>query len=479
MVSVRNGKGRRSRITWAMVSAGLALLLVAPAGIPKEKSDLDGLPMPGSFSRVVKAAGPSVVNISAVRVVKAQEGVPSPFGPEAPAGDFFDWFFKYELPRDFRTRSLGTGFAIDGEGHILTANHVVVGAEGIKVLTPDKRECRASIVGRDPMTDLAVIKIETESPPVPLKLGDSDTLEVGDWVVAIGNPFGLGNTVTAGIVSAKYRRIGAGPFDNFIQTDAPINPGNSGGPLLNVRGEVIGINSAIFSQNDGNTGIGFAIPINRVKQLLPQLMRGRVVRGWMGVMVQTITPALKEKLDLQDEKGALVANLTESSPAEQAGIRRGDVIVGYDGNRIDEALDLPYLVASTPVGKNVHVEVVRKRSVKHFQVKIAELPEQAEPFSLSREQPNLGIVVEEITPELAEELGLRDETGIIVIHVEDEGAGAEAGVEPGDIILEVDQVPVKTLAKFQSLLDKYNNGDTVLFFVKRQGTTLYLTLELH
>jgi serine protease Do len=247
---------------------------------------------------------------------------------------------------------------------------------------------------------------------------------------------------------------------------------------LNLRGEVIGINSAIFSQSGGNIGIGFAIPINRVKQLLPQLMQGRVIRGWMGVMVQAITPSLKEKLDLVGQKGALVADLTEGAPAEQAGIRRGDVIVGYDGNRIDEALDLPYLVASTPVGKNVRVEVVRKRSVKHFQVKIAELPEQTEPFSLSKEEPSLGIVVEEITAELAEELGLRDVSGIIVIHVEDDGAGAEAGVEPGDIILEVDQVPVKTLAKFQSLLDKYNAGDTVLFFVKRQGTTLYLTLEL-
>jgi len=461
-----------------MVAAGLTFFLIATAGVPQEKTGLEVQPMPGSLSRIVKGAGPSVVNISALRVVKPQEAVPSPFGPDAPFGDFFDWYFKYEVPRDFRSRSLGTGFVIDKEGHILTTNHVVAGAEGIKVVLADKREFSARIVGRDPMTDLAVIKIETESPLAPLKLGDSETLDVGDWVVAIGNPFGLGNTVTAGIVSAKYRRIGSGPYDSFIQTDASINPGNSGGPLLNLKGEVIGINSAIFSQSGGNIGIGFAIPINRVNDLLPQLMEGRVIRGWMGVMVQAITPALKEKLDLKDEKGALVADLTAGGPADQAGIRRGDVIVGYDGKRIDEALDLPYLVASTPIGKNVHVEVIRKRTVKHFTVKIAQLPEQAQPSSLSKEQPSLGIVVEEITAELAEELGLRDVSGIIVIHVEDDGAGAEAGVEPGDIILEIDQVPVKTLAHFQSLLDRYNTGDTILFFVKRQGTTLYLTLEL-
>jgi len=478
MVLIRVRKRPRSRITWAMVAAGLTFFLIAAAGIPQAKTDLDGPPMPGSFSRIVEGVGLSVVNINAVRLAKPQEAAPSPFGPDAPFGDFFDWFFKYEVPRDFRTRSLGTGFLIDKEGHILTTNHVVVGAEGINVVMSDKREFSARIVGRDPMTDLAVIKVEAESPLPPLRLGDSETLDVGDWVVAIGNPFGLGNTVTAGIVSAKYRRIGAGPYDNFIQTDAPINPGNSGGPLLNLRGEAIGINSAIFSQSGANIGIGFAIPINRVKDLLPQLMRGRVIRGWMGVMVQTVTPALKEKLDLEDEKGALVADLTVGSPADQAGIRRGDVIVGYDGKRIDEALDLPYLVASTPVGKEVPVEVIRKRDVKHFDVKIAELREQAEPLALSKEEPSLGIVVEEITAELAEELGLRDVGGIIVIHVEDEGAGALAGVEPGDIILEVDEVPVKTLAKFQKLLDKYNTGDTVLFFVKRQGTTLYLTLEL-
>ncbi len=461
-----------------MVAVVAALSRIAVAGGAEEKSGLEVQPMPGSFSRIVKGAGPSVVNISAVRILKAQEELPSPFGPDAPFGDFFDWFFRYEVPRDYRTRSLGTGFVIDEEGHILTTNHVVVGTEGIKVLMHDKREFSARIVGRDPMTDLAIIKIETGSPLTPLKLGDSGTLDVGDWVVAIGNPFGLGNTVTAGIVSAKYRRIGAGPYDNFIQTDAPINPGNSGGPLLNLQGEVIGINSAIFSQHGANIGIGFAIPINRVKELLPQLMKGRVIRGWMGVMVQTITPGLKEKLDLEDETGALVSDLTPGSPADQAGIRRGDVIVVYDGRQIDEAPDLSYLVASTPVGKEVRVEVTRKRAVKHFQVKIAELPAQTEPSSLSTEEPSLGIVVEEITENLAEELGLRDVSGIIVVHVEDDGAGAEAGVEPGDIILEIDQIPVKTMAQFQELLDMYNTGDTILFFVKRQGTTLYLTLEL-
>ncbi len=268
---------------------------------------------PGSFSQLAKSASPSVVNISTVKVIKGhgqgQGQAPSPFGPNDPFKEFFDRFFKDQMPKGFKQQSLGTGVIIDKEGFILTNNHVVEQTDEIKVKLADEREFTAKIVGRDPKTDLALIRIESDSPLTPLPLGDSDKLEVGDWVVAIGNPFGLGNTVTAGIVSAKYRQIGAGSYDNFIQTDASINPGNSGGPLLNTAGEVIGINTAIFSRSGGSVGIGFAIPINMAKDLLPQLKKGKVVRGWLGVMIQKITPDLKEKLDLKDEKGALVADV--------------------------------------------------------------------------------------------------------------------------------------------------------------------------
>ena len=308
-------------------------------------------------------------------------------------------------------------------------------------------------------------------------MGDSDKLEVGDWVVAIGNPFGLGNTVTAGIVSAKYRHIGAGAYDNFIQTDASINPGNSGGPLLNTAGEVVGINSAIFSQTGGSIGIGFAIPINMARDLLPQLKKGKVVRGWLGVMIQGITPDLKDKFGLPGAQGALVADVTSGGPADKAGIRRGDVIVSFGGKTIKEMNDLPYLVASTPIGKNVTVEVIRKGQKTNFQVKIAELKEE-EPTEVSEAQPDLGMTAQEITPQLARELGLSETSGVVVVDVEENTPAAEAGILPGDIILEMDHDPVKNLAQFSRKIKACKAGDTVLFLIKREGATLYLTLKM-
>jgi serine protease Do len=301
---------------------------------------------------------------------------------------------------------------------------------------------------------------------------------VGDWVVAIGNPFGLGNTVTAGIVSAKYRQLGAGAYDNFIQTDASINPGNSGGPLLNTAGEVIGINSAIFSQSGGNIGIGFAIPINMAKDLLPQLKTGKVIRGWLGVMIQPITPELKDKLKLEDEKGALVADATKDGPADKGGIKRGDVIVGFDGKEVKESKDLPFLVASTRVGKSAAVEVIRKGQRKSLEVRIGELKEEKEPQAVSEMRPHLGMTVEELTPELANKLDLSETSGVVVAQVDDNTPAAEAGVRPGDIILEVDQAPVKNLDQFNRKIGTYKEGDTILFLIKRGEATLYLTVKV-
>jgi serine protease Do len=433
---------------------------------------------PGSFSHLAKKASPSVVNISTVKVIKGGRQVPLPFGPNDPFREFFERFFGDQAPRDFKQRSLGTGFIIDKQGFILTNNHVVEQTDEIKVTLSDKREFDAKIIGRDSKTDLALIRIESDHPLTPLPLGDSDKLEVGDWVIAIGNPFGLGHTVTAGIVSAKYRQIGAGAYDNFIQTDASINPGNSGGPLLNTAGEVVGVNTAILSQSGGSVGIGFAIPINMAKDLLPQLKKGKVVRGWLGVMIQEITPELKEKLDLKEEKGALVGDVVAEGPADKAGIKRGDVIVSFDGKEISEANDLPFIVGSTPVGKTVTVEVIRKGKKEGLQVQIEELREEREARVVGEARPNLGMTVREITPELARNFGLSETSGVVVVQVQNNTPAQEAGLAPGDIILEMDQVPVKDLEQFNQMIGSYKAGDTILFLISRRGSTLYLTLKI-
>ena len=467
------GPGLFTIVCWVsavLVASGVSEVLSSP-----------GPPAPlGSFSHLVKIASPSVVNISTVTTVKGQQQVPMPFGPDDPLRDFFERYFGGQIPREYKQRSLGTGFIIDANGFILTNNHVVDQSDEIKVKTSDNKEFTAEVIGRDPMTDLALIRIKTDVPLPTLVLGDSDRLEVGDWVVAIGNPFGLGNTVTAGIVSAKYRQIGAGAYDNFIQTDTPINPGNSGGPLLNTVGEVVGINTAIFSQSGGSVGIGFAIPINMVKDLLSQLKNGKVIRGWLGVMIQKITPELRAKLNLLNENGALVADVVSGGPAEQSGIKRGDVIVAFDGRPIRESRELPYIVASTPVGKMVSVQLIRKKGKQNVQVKVGELKSSAEeaPFGPEPEH-GLGMTLEEVTPELAKQYDLPETSGLIIVKVESNSPAAEADLRDGDIILEVDQTPVKRLATFISIIRRYKKGDTVLFLINREGATLFVTLKIY
>ncbi len=472
-----NSKWILSNLILLITGFAFTLLLFGPLDAVAQKSAALAA-SPWSFSELVKNASPSVVNINVVKVVKSGGMPPLPFGPDDPFRDFFERFFGGQLPKEFKQRGLGTGFIIDREGYILTNNHVVEQAEELIVKLADGKEHKARIIGRDPKTDLALIKIEPKTALVPLSLGDSEKLQVGDWVVAIGNPFGLGNTVTAGIVSAKYRQIGAGPYDNFIQTDASINPGNSGGPLLNASGEVVGINSAIFSQTGGSIGIGFAIPVNMARNLLPQLKKGKVVRGWLGVTIQKITPGLEEKLGLKDDKGALVSDVNSGSPADKGGIKRGDVIISFDGNEIKESGDLPYMVASTPIGKTVIVEVIRNNKKKNIQVKIEELKEEEEKTEISEAKPRLGLVVQEITPELADRMGLAERQGIVVVQVESNSPAEEAGVTPGDIILEVDQVPLKNMAEFKKKISTYKPGDTILFLVKRGESSSYLTLKL-
>ena len=453
-----------------MLSAGSAL---------KSFSAVNREASPVSFSHLVKIANPSVVNISAVKIIKEEREAPMPFGPNDPMKDFFEHYFGGQIPKKYKQKSLGTGFIIDPKGYILTNDHVIEQTDEIRVRTADNKEYAAQIVGRDPMTDLALIRIKSDKPFIPLVLGDSNKLEVGDWVVAIGNPFGLGNTVTAGIVSAKYRQIGAGAYDNFIQTDTPINPGNSGGPLLNTAGEVIGINTAIFSQSGGSVGIGFAIPVNMVKNLLPQLEKGKVIRGWIGVTIQKVTPELKDKFGLPDEKGALVSDVVPKGPADESGIKRGDVITTFDGKPIYESRELPFTVASTPVGQTVSVEIIRNSEKKDLHLKVSELKTSEEELQQTPESGSgLGLTLQEITPELAQQYDLAKTSGLVIVNVENNSPAADADLRTGDIILEIDRMPIKSIEAFNRKISRYKKGNTILFLINRDGASRFLTLTI-
>jgi len=427
---------------------------------------------------LVQKAKPSVVNISTARFGRSV----SPDSPLSQFDDsyrgFLEGFFGGELPHDYSEGELGTGFFIDREGHILTANHVIEGADEIKVTFDNKEEHIARVIGRDPKTDLALVKVDLDSELKPLPLGDSDAIEAGDWVVAIGNPFGLGNTVTAGIVSAEYRHLGISTYDNFIQIDASINPGNSGGPLLNMSGEVIGINSAIYSQVGGNVGIGFAIPINTAKRLLPHLRKGKIVRGWLGTLTQGISPQLRAKLGLSVDHGALVGDVDPDGPGFKAGIRRGDVIVVFGDKEIREHYEFPLLVAETPVGSAVDVVVFRKAARMVFTVTIGELHEPEEARAAPTRKPNLGLDVKDITPDLARTFGLAERTGILVVDVDEDSVSGEAGIEPGDIIVEVDEMPMHSAEQLRKKLGTYEPGQTVLLLIKREGLTSYVTVKV-
>ncbi len=484
MKKKRTLRRRTALIGWTLVClvAGFGLAGLSGHGIYNDARASAGISdPPGSFSELAKKASPSVVNISTVKVMKGgRERQPSPFGggPNDPFKDFYDRFFKDQMPKGHKQQSLGTGFVIDKEGHILTNNHVVEKTDEIKVRFGEGNEYEAKIIGRDPKTDLALIKIDADIPLEPLPLGDSESLEVGDWVIAIGNPFGLASTVTAGIVSAKYRQLGAGAYDNFIQTDASINPGNSGGPLLNTSGEVVGINSAIYTRSGGSIGIGFAIPVNMAKDLLPGLKEGKVVRGWLGVLIQEITADLKEKLKLKGLEGALVADVTRGGPADKADIKRGDVIVTFDGSEIKEMKDLPYIVAQTPVGKTVKVEVIRKGEKESLQVTIGKLDEEQVTPVVTEVAPNLGMTLKEITPDIARSFQLSETKGVVVVQVENDSPAAEARIRPGDVILEIDQNPIERISQFNEQVKNYKDGDTILFLIKRQTGTMYLTMKL-
>lgn len=428
--------------------------------------------------RLAKELTPAVVNISTTQAVKGR-GLPShsPFGENDPFNEFFKRFFG-ERQRRFKATSLGSGFIINRDGYILTNNHVVANATDITVKLGDNQEFKAKIVGRDPKTDIALIKIEASDLPV-IPLGDSDTLEVGEPVMAIGNPFGLNQTVTTGIVSAKGRFIGEGPYDNFIQTDASINRGNSGGPLLNTNGEAVGINTAIFSPTGGSIGIGFAVPIAMAKEILSQLKeRGKVVRGWLGVAIQPITPELGKQFALKQANGALVSDVMEGSPAERAGVKQGDVIVEFGGKTVKSSTELPHIVASTPVGKEVTMKVVRDGVKLTLHVKVGELrEEQLADVRPSASKTRLGIEIQELSPALSRKFGLKGERGIVITEIEPDSPGDAAGLRPGDLLLEINRLRVTTVRQVRRILEKTRQDESMLLLIKRNGGTRYVVIE--
>jgi serine protease Do len=432
------------------------------------------------FVALSKKMKPLVVNISTMQLSEARgpQEFGNPFGEDDPFNEFWRRFFGGPIPRGpQRQRSLGSGFIIDSDGSILTNNHVVENAQKIVVRLADDQEYEARVIGRDAKTDIAVIKIQVKKALPTANLGDSDRLEVGEWVVAIGNPFGLDHTVTSGIVSAKGRHIGQGPYDNFIQTDASINPGNSGGPLINLRGEVIGMNTAIFSRSGGNIGIGFAIPINLVKEVLPQLrVKGKVTRGYLGVLIQKVTPEIAESLGLDKARGALVANVSKDGPAEKAGVKVGDVIVEFDGIEVKDSSDLPIIVARTPVNKRVKIHVIRDKRNVTLTAAVAELKEEEVVASLP-EKGELGLTVQKLTPQIAESLGLDKAEGVVVTTVEPGGAADEGGIHRGDVIVEIDRKPVHNVEDYKKAVAGIRRDKGVLFLVRRGESTLFLALK--
>jgi len=474
LVSVVVGLGISGSLDWLAPSRAVSLM--GEAG--NADSRLNALP---DFVALAKKMKPLVVNISTTQVSEGHGGQEfgSPFGDEEPFNDFWRRFFGGPAPRGpQRQRSLGSGFIIDGDGSILTNNHVVENAQKIVVkIGTDDQEYEAKVVGRDTKTDIAVIKINAKTTQPAATLGDSDRLEVGEWVVAIGNPFGLDSTVTSGIVSAKGRHIGQGPYDNFIQTDASINPGNSGGPMINLRGEVVGINTAIFSRSGGNIGIGFAIPINLVKEVLPQLRgKGKVTRGFLGVLIQKVTPEIAESLGVDKARGALVANVSKDGPADKAGVKVGDVIIEFDGKEVKDSGDLPIIVARTQVDKKVRMKVLRDKKEIQLSVAVGELKDE-EVVAAAPEKGELGLTVQRLTPQMAESLGLDKMEGVVVTGVEPGSAADEAGIRRGDVIMEVDRKSIRNLDEYKKAVAAIRKGRGVLFLVRRGDSTLFLALK--
>ena len=485
-IIVRRGMDKALLIRYALMTAFVALLVVL-GGQSAASAE-----RPDSFADLAEKLSPAVVNISTTMVVNGNN---RPQMPQFPEGSPFEDFFKEFQDRgepSRRAQSLGSGFIIDAAGIVVTNNHVIENADEISVVLANDESFKAEVIGRDAKTDIAVLQIDPgDSKLTAVSFGNSDGLRVGDWVMAIGNPFGLGGTVTAGIVSARGRDIGSGPYDDFIQTDASINRGNSGGPLFNLDGEVIGINTAIFSQTGGSVGIGFAISANLATQVVGQLQDyGRTRRGWLGVFIQEVTEDIADSLGLDSAKGALIASVTEAGPADEAGLQAGDVIIRFDGKDVVKSRDLPRIVAETPVETTVDVEVVRGGERKTLSVTLGELEQAENGGLLSRTQSkektndtrieNIGLTVAPLTEELAEKFDLdTGETGIVVVDVTDGSPAADKGVQPGDIIRRLNQSAITSVDKLiEGIASAKKEGRKgVLMLIESDGQTRFVQIS--
>jgi len=459
---------------------------------------------PESVADVAAGLLDAVVNISTSQTVTGSKGIPTPKLPEgSPFQDFFDEFFDQKggdggdnRPR--RVQSLGSGFVIDASGILVTNNHVIEGADEITANFNDGSKLKAKVVGRDEKTDLAVLQVEATKPLTAIKFGDSEVLRVGDWVMAIGNPFGLGGTVTVGIVSARNRDINSGPYDNFIQTDAAINRGNSGGPLFNMEGEVIGINTAIISPTGGSIGIGFAIPSKTALNVINQLRDfGETRRGWLGVRIQEVTDDIAEGLSMTATQGALVAGVTEKGPAEAAGIEPGDVILEFNGQKVTAMHELPRLVADEPIGKEVPVLVLRKGEQKTVTVKLGRLEDSEATVAAAAaaktpeaEQPTpppvitgpLGLSLSDLSPTLRTKYGIKEAvTGVVVTDVADGSIAAEKRVQAGDVIVEISQEGVASPADVEKRIEalkKDGRKSALLLLANKDGDLRFVAVKI-
>ncbi|MEO1090822.1 MAG: DegQ family serine endoprotease [Pseudomonadota bacterium] len=492
---ISTARGLVAGAVWLGLVVGM---IAAPPPVAAQTIPAEG------FADLVERVAPAVVNISTTRRVDGVEGPQFPvpqFPPGSPFEDFFRDFFGQnpdggpsDRPTPRESFSLGSGFVVDPSGYVVTNNHVIAEADEIRVIFSDNSEFPATLVGRDPKTDLAVLKIEADEPFPALEWADSDEIRVGQLMIAIGNPFGLGSTVTSGIVSARGRDIRAGPYDDFIQVDAAINRGNSGGPSFTIDGRVFGVNTAIFSPSGGNVGIGFAIPSNLARPVIDSLIAdGRVVRGWLGVRIQSVTPEIAESLGLPDDDGALVASVTPGGPAADAGIEAGDVIVEFDGKRIERMRGLPRIVAETPVGKAVDVEIFRRGESATIQATLGELPSDEELAQLGdtrggeqaptvdrAELTSLGLTVAALTPELRENFQLPPEAGgVVIVEVTGGSPAAEENLRPGDLILEVGQETVSSPPELTAKVSEAQGSGkrSVLLLVDRQGDLRFVALR--
>jgi len=448
---------------------------------------------PESFADLAEKLLPAVVNISTTQVIEGRPGVEMPrVPPGSPFEEFFKEFFERNRPQQQQRRatSLGSGFFIDTAGYVVTNNHVIQDADEIAVVLNDDTRLEAEVVGRDPKTDLAVLKVNPPAGLTAVEWGDSGDSRVGDWVIAIGNPFGLGGTVTTGIISARGRDINAGPYDDFLQTDASINRGNSGGPMFNLDGGVIGVNTAIFSPSGGSIGIGFAIPSNSAKAVVRQLIEhGTVRRGWLGVHIQAVTDDIAETLGLEDAEGALVASVIEDGPAEKAGIKNGDVILEFDGKKVEKMRRLPRIVADTEVGKSVDVTVWREGRATELEVEIGALEEGEKQLAArgsdrrdtSDSVEVLGLTLAGIDDKLRERFNLDGDTkGVVVTDIDATGAAAEKGVRPGDVVVKVSQDEISSPGEVAAKIDEAREAGrrSVLFLLEGQGGLRFVALRI-